>query len=314
MLEKQKKGNSESGVFKELRRYKLIEQKAFYFGEGAEMYYNNGLQKKKHISALQEKYVPFITKYISKEKKTLFVNLGCGNSLIEKCIFEDLFELGYNFSLLGVDSSEEMIHLSRENLKDVSFDHDFLCMDFTDDKLKDVLEEKNKDYDEMLISFVGGSTFGNIDSNYIADILLDFLKSGEKLWIQVVISEDNSQKTAKMLFDRYLPYLDFRGDFYFHPLKSFGLEKDSGELFLKFEKEDATGTMRFRFCFRSLEKRALFFEGKTMTLLPETEIELMNIRIFVPEGIKKIFEERDFTFLDKDTINLKTGQFLFEKK
>ena len=299
-------------MFNTLRSMKFIEQKAFYFGDGAQMYYDN-FDEKKHLRSLDNKYFEFVNKKVKKDKKIAIVGFGCGDAHQEKNLLSQMHKEGYKFLFIGIDSSQEMVNIAEKSFEDTDFDSLFMCGDFTDSNFLEEINKKTEKFDDRLLLFMG-ATFGNIDSNFMADVLNDMMRTGDKFLIEVYIRENNDPQTTRMLFERYLKYIDYDRDFFFYPLEQFGFKKDNGELFLKIVGEGQSNVLRFVFNFRVLNKCVIEYKGRTMTLLPNTEIELINSRVFLPVDIKKVFQERGFNLMGEDLEENKTGQFLFEKK
>ncbi|MBD3310928.1 MAG: methyltransferase domain-containing protein [Candidatus Magasanikbacteria bacterium] len=301
-------------IYKHFKEFKVFKQTAFYVDKGACMYYDLSPAKKPHLLALKEKYYPFLRRNCckNKDKKVAVISLGCGNAGKEKDIFGRFYKDGFNFKLFGVDSSEGMIELAEKNLSESKFDYKLLCADFSKEDFIKKLKHELADFDVKVYAFLG-CTFGNVEQDYMADILYDMLEKGDKLWMEVAVRSEINEKGDMLLFERYLKYLDqdVRRDFYFRPLKEIGIPYENGEMFLSMIKEENLNDLKFIFRFKILKKTVVCFDGRTVTLLPGTIVDLITIRVYDADGLVNFFEERNFKFIAKECNGV--GQFLFEK-
>ena len=302
-------------IYKHFKEYKVFKQTAFYVDKGACMYYDLSPDKKPHLLALQEKYYPFLKKYCcqgGEGKRVAIISLGCGNAKKEKDILDKIYEDGYNFLFYGVDSSEGMVDLAEKELAGSKFDYKLACADFSKEDFISELKEELSEFDFRLYAFIG-CTFGNVEQDYMADILYDMLNEGDKLWMEVAVRSEINERGDITLFERYLKYLDqgVRRDFYFRPLKEIGIPYENGEMFLSMVKEENLNDLKFIFRFKVLKKTVVCFDGRTVTLLPGTVVDLITIRVYDPDGLVNFFKERNFKFIAKECNGV--GQFLFEK-
>jgi uncharacterized SAM-dependent methyltransferase len=120
---------------KESFRTRYLDQKFLYLQEGAELFYqekksdflygayniNHDVLENLDIKSIFSK---------SKSKKNIFVSLGCGDSHIEKFIFENTISSGVGFEYFGVDGSTSMLDMSVKNMKDTGFSTNLICADF----------------------------------------------------------------------------------------------------------------------------------------------------------------------------------------
>lgn len=298
---------------KHFKQYKVFQQKSFYFDGGADVYYQGLNKKRVHTLELQKKYCDFLEQtLIDREKSIAIISLGAGNSEKEKVFLDQMHKDGYKFKYVGIDSSRDMIDMSQHILADVPYDVTLLHADFSNESVIEKVRELTSSYDQRLYAFIGG-TLGNVEQDYIADILFDMLVPGDKLWVEVGIRPEKTDKQDRLLFERYLGYLDFRKDFYFLPLATLGVPPENGEMFLQMINEESLGSLKFTFRFRFTEKTVIKYKKRTITLLPGSTVDLISIRSYDPEGLAHFFEERHFRFLGKDS-GEHMGQFLFEKK
>lgn len=303
---------------KHFQEYKVFKQKSFYVDGGADLYYDMVGLNKEHVIAIDNSLYPFLKRECldksGLDKKYVLISLGCGNSYKEKAIGEASLKDNVDLFIVAVDSSPEMIELSEEILKDSQFGYQLLCADFSKDELHNhILNEFSKDVPKIY-GFLGG-TIGNVEQDYIADILYDLSSPGDMLWLDVVVREMINDKGDRLLFERYLNYLENPKTkyFFFHPLEELGVSEQSGELYLSMETEETLNALKFVFRYRFNQKVVINLEGHTVNLLPGMTVDLFTIRAYDPEGLNQFFEERSFKPLAQEFVK-GSGQFLFEKQ
>ncbi|MCB9798359.1 L-histidine N(alpha)-methyltransferase [Candidatus Nomurabacteria bacterium] len=306
----------ESEFHKHFQQYKVCKQKAFYFGEGAELYLKISGAKTDLFVEQEDLYHGFLQDNIDITKdEFVIISLGCADARKEKVMLERLSRDSDKVSFIGVDSSEEMICIAKETLKESPVSCEFICADFSSDefikRIHAVTQGKIR-----IFTFLG-STFGNVEQSYMADMLYDLLEKGDKLWLEVAVRESISDKADRKFFENYLSWFDneVTRDFLLHPLKLLGVPLDSGELFLNMAAEGDLNALLFSFRFRIDTKTVIEFDEHTVTLLPGNVIELLTIRAYDPQGLRNFFEERNFKFLAYKKCAGKTerGEFMFEK-
>lgn len=299
-------------------KYNLaFEQKEFYFDKGVENYYGSIPENQLESETKSQKIMyKFLEKnFLEKNKEITFISLGCGNGDIEKAILNKATKNKYQVEYFGVDSSMNMIERAQKNLQNSKFKSQFIYSDFSDEKFKETFNSLIKINKKKIFAFFGG-TIGNVPQNYIANTLRNMLNKGDILWIDVSLQIDDSNSTANYWFKRILKFLDSkeRIDFLKYPLKKLNIPVSSGKITLDMEKEKSLNTLLFKFLFQ-IEKDIEFeINNEPMTLLKGDYINLINIRVYEFESLKKFFEARGFKTVDYFKFNEDTLQIAFEKQ
>lgn len=297
------------------QEYKIFKQKAFYFGDGVDHYYDMSAKKMDEYKKSEERFYSFIRHHcLDTDQRVALVSLGCGNAQIEHLLMKRMKEDGYDFTFFGVDSSADMIDLAKKTLKKAGLKGELLCADFSSEAFFQTCRKELADFDKRIFTFLGG-TLGNVEQSYIADILSDMLQPDDVLWIDVSRREEKTEKNDITLFEYYLAWLenDDNRQFLTKPLHDVGIPLENGELFLQMMNEDDIQALRFVFRFRIQKKTVTSFEGKTVTLLPGNVVDLLTVRTYDPDGLVHFFEERDFNFVAKESQG-RRAQFLFQKR
>ncbi|PIR03543.1 MAG: hypothetical protein COV59_05115 [Candidatus Magasanikbacteria bacterium CG11_big_fil_rev_8_21_14_0_20_39_34] len=298
---------------KHFQQYKVLKQKVFYFGSGVEMYFDISSSLKDAFLDQKEEYLNFFEEYFHLQGKPfVIISLGCADSSKEAALIKRLKEKGYHFSFVGVDSSEDMIEASRKTLENLDVEYQLICADFSTEEFTEEMKKIGSDVIRVF-TFLG-ATFGNVEQAYMADILSDLLKKDDKLWLEVGIRKEISDKNDRMIFERYLGWLEspLHRKFLLKPLLEFNIPEENGDLFLQMIVEADLNALIFSFRFKILEKTVLNFPDHTVTLLPGNIIDLLTIRSYDPGGLTNFFEERKFKLLSKRD-NGRTGELMFEK-
>jgi len=297
------------------QQYKVFKQKAFYFGDGAKRYYSLGKNEKNSFQYEKKGYYNFLKEsFLDGEKKFSIVSLGVGNASKEKELLEELLKTEYDFSFFGVDSSRDMVELANQNLEALNVSGKLICADFSLPKFLTKLQKEVHLYDKRLYAFLG-STFGNVEQSYMADILYDLLNEKDSLWLEVPVRLGDSEKENLQIFQKFLKTLsdDTHKQFFLQPLLELGIAEEDGELSVHVANEEDVDALKVCFQFRMKNKKKIVVDGSTIILLPGNSIDLLTARVYTPEGLIHFFKERNFEFKSYKKIGT-FGQFLFEKK
>ncbi len=298
---------------------KILKQDWFYFEDGAELFYSIPASFKPHsFSLTPDDYYNLIKKNcLTESTNVALISLGCGNSSREKSIMELASKDNQELTLFAIDASMSMLDLSKETLKDVPENRQrLICADFSSREFREEILQMTKGHQAKIYAFLG-STLGNTDQDYMADTLSSTLNPGDYLWIDVQIRKGLSHQDDMTLFERYSKYLELERDSHFHhfffPLKYMGVPFENGEMFLEMVKETALNAIKFVFSFRILHQTMVDIRHRQITLLENSVIQSLNIRVYDPDGLVNFFKARGFDLVDKQFKGTK-GQFLFQKK
>jgi len=250
----------------------------------------------------------------NKSRETALISLGCGDASLDKKILTELSENKYNFVYIGVDSSRSMLEKARENLSKCKFEQVYICSDIGAHNFKSELSAFLGIYSCRVFAFLGG-TIGNIMPTNIVDTLINMISKDDYLWVDVVSRDGTDEASDFKLFKVATEYLSDPNEiaFWFNPLKRLGVPFKNGELTVEMLKENSFGALRFKFGFKFYKKTPIEFRGEKITILPEEDIELFNIRVYDSEKFIAFFLEHNFTLMAK-LEGESYGQFLFQKK
>ena len=298
-----------------LREKKQANQNALYLDEGAELYYSVPTTgSRAHAVALFDNHYPFLKKNLLKKgKRIALISVGCGNADPEKEPLERMKADGYDVTYFAVDCSLAALELAREKIKHIDIPKHFLCADFGSRRFRDEIAELTKDHDIRVYAFFS-ATIGNLEPDYVADVVTDLMQKGDYLWVDVSVRMGTTPLDDRKLYERYRDYNEMKEwrDFMFRPLEDLGIPADSGEFITEMSTKEELNALQFTFKFHATKKVKVTYRNQRITLLPGHEIALFNIITFDPEGLINFFVERDFTFVDSDVKPL--GQFLFKYK
>lgn len=297
-------------------KYNLaIDQKAFYFDEGAEIFYKDVL--KEDLDFLN-KYIldffEFIEKYLNKDKVISFISLGTGDCIKEKLLMELLNKKGYDVKLYGVDSSFQMIEKAKKNLQKLKNETELIYADFSDEnffnKLKSTLDKDS----QKIFTFFGG-TLGNVPQNYIADKLSNMINKEDLLVIDVRGKNKITDLDSNKYFKNYLKNIGIEkyGILLKEPLNKLGVDINKGEMTLTMNKEKSLGCLVFTFGFKINNNMKFKLNNENITLLNDDYIKLLDIRVYELNGLIDFFETRNFKCLGHKIFNDDDLQIAFKK-
>ena len=313
--------NSEVEIRRDLYRAfkfnRTFEQKAFYLGDGASIYYIN-LEKKydlKKTSDWQKRYNFFKENFLKNNEKIAFVSLGCGNANREMEMLEQAHKEGYEIDYYGVDSSMAMLELAEEYTKNCNFSRSFICGDFSGENFRRELNKLLKSYSKRLFGLFG-NTLGNVPQNYMADTLRNMLNEGDILWLEVNVLKDQSDETAASMFERYMTFVteEHSKNFFRYPLKDFGIDPEKGELTVEMKKISPLKSLLFTFGFNVKEKIELDLDDEIVTLLPGSVVTMHDIMAYSVDDLIEFFKNRGFGFVQKSWDGGYLAQIAFVKE
>lgn len=294
-----------------------IATKHSYVNGGAQDFYNA-----KEIQLESNDWAPHYFQFLKenilkniRNKKIAFISLGCGKDDMGKEVLTKLYEEGYNIDYYGIDVSEQMLEMHKECFKDTPFLVTQMLADFSDYDFKRNLDEVLQgEYDFKIFAFFG-ATIGNIKLTNTADTFQNILDTGDYLWNDCVVQEDNETTTKINRFNYYLSFFKDpeSASFFFNPLKQIGVPFESGKLFLRSESERSVGTLLYTIGFKFEEVVKVSYMKNEIIFLPGEEIELNFIRDYTPEPFIQFFGHH---YLESvASWKHKTlGQFLFQRK
>lgn len=320
--------NSEKEIKDDLhwffKYHRGFEQKAMYFTKGADIFYQLNQLDKPHVRASfnWEKNYEVLKRLITKKQnensskidKTAIISLGCGNGCREKEMLAKLHEEIGGFDYLGIDSSNRMLELAKENLKDEKYNRTYIFGDIGNENLHEKLKDLVKDYSNRIFLLLG-NTLGNVPQSYIGDILRNMLVKGDFLWVDVSIRKDLKESTSAKIFERYLNYIADENavNFISYPLSDFNISKENGELELEMENYKSLNSLNFIFKFVFKKITEVNIDGEISTFLPNDVICLHTIMVYDVDSLVSFFEFRNFEFFEKLVLNNK-AQIIFRKK
>lgn len=299
---------------KYFHEYRVIKQNLFYFEDGADIYYKHF--KNKTTLKNPDKtdyYFNFITKYINKSDNIGLVILGCGNSEREAKLLKEFHKNEYKITYYGVDSAMSMLSISYDELRDCPYENFLVFADFSSEEFKNDVRNLTVKYDDNIYAFIDG-TLGNVQQNHMADTLNDIVRPGEKLWIEVIVKEDNTLVSEKKMFDKMYEVFFSENfmNFLLSPMKNMGIDLSRGKMGLEMQREESLNSLKFVSFFKIETKTDITIRNSKVTLLPGSTIELLNVMVYDSDALSRFFEERGFEPLDRQR-NGDREQFLFRK-
>jgi len=312
--------DSETELDKEVQRsfqYNLdIEQKSFYFDEGAEKYYDK--IPKKNVNRYNRTITnlgnTIIKKCFKKEKTINFISLGCGNGKVEKQLLKEIEKKEYKIKYYGIDSSMTMIQTIIKNYEKEKFETQFIYADFSSEKFKNELNHIINRNKKNIFAFLGG-TIGNVPQQYIANTLRNTLNKGDILWIGAQAQSELTDKIANNYFKKYLNRInDTKSlDFLKYPLKKKNINLKKGKIILEMVREKSIKTLMFRYGFLVDENINFKNGNEKFTLLNGDIIKLQTHRVYELKSLINFFEKREFKLIAYEAED-ETLQIAFEKQ
>ncbi|PIV90830.1 hypothetical protein COW46_01660 [Candidatus Gracilibacteria bacterium CG17_big_fil_post_rev_8_21_14_2_50_48_13] len=310
--------NPEESKQEFLRNLKVryLDQKFLYFGEGSNLYY-------KYVNAASnsdvkdwevKSFVEGITANVEKKEKLAIFSIGCGSAIIDKDYMTILHEAGYDFTFIGIDSSEVMIQLAEETMKDVPFKTEFWVEDIVSPMFVKRVANTLKDFDRGVFAIIGG-TIGNMVQTEIADTLYNVMFPGNLMIFECMIREANSKIGDLKLFNRYASRLKDENNinFVLHPLDMLGVPRNIGSLELENFLEESIGVLTFRFSFRFKEAYTVHFLDEYIHFIPPEKIKLIEVRVYHPDTMLNFFKWHNFTLLSR-TEQHSEGTYVLQRK
>lgn len=302
-------------ITKQFKYNLILEQKAFYFDEGAKIYSKlNSMGGLGKGGDFDNETVNSILKYSKNKKFISFVSLGIGDSEREEKLIEIFKKKNVKMDLYGVDSSYEMINLSLERLKKIDCFSRLIYADFFEDSFFEEIDYQINEKSQKIIGFLGG-TLGNVPHNYMANKLSNMSKKGDILVIEVSGKKKIDELVLNKYFKRYIGYLEKFDEVNFLklPLEKLGVDTNSGEIALVMEKERTTNGAVFSYRFNVKEKISFNLKEEEIVLLKGDIIKLIDIRVYEVDKLVEFFEERKFECLEYRFVEGRMIQIFFKK-
>lgn len=300
--------------FKKLR---IIDQPAFYLNEGANLYYNPKKTSSKKFS-YDYSTISKSLKNIFKEKNesVAIVSLGCGNSFKEVQILNKLYEEGYNFSYLGVDSSMSMLSLADQRLNNLPYSSQLVCADFGSKNFRQEIEKLIGSSFDKKIFLLLGHTLGNINLGYVSDMLNNLTKTGDYLLIEIMGFPELTEEIKTSLFERYVSYLELENEieFLLYPLRKKGLDCDKiGELQLEMLSVPSINSLIYQFLFTIKKDSQLKINQEVISFTEGESIELLDIYVYNTKELIQFFNKKGFEHVSTSR-HESFSNILFRKK
>ncbi len=304
-----------------------IPQEILYLQKGAENYYQAYGQgktlsqtSKESFSHSKLDYLAFVEYILIETKlqkpKINLISLGCGNGFQEKELLRTLVKSGYTIFYFGVDNSEAMLQLAKENLNEIDITKNFICADFCleQEKIKESLESFFVPTSINLFMLMG-KTISNFDPSSLLFALHKLLTTSYRknnfLWLELFGRQTDNlsiqhKKVSFSVLDalqkRYSAYLKsaFMQKFYLNPLQELGINTDKGKLVLSEREEEKYHTKVFEIAFEFEKKESVIIFGKEFNFMPSQKLLLYPIRNFYLPTFEKLLEEHYFLVAEKE--------------
>lgn len=295
-----------------------IWQEFLYMWAWASHYYSYA--SKRTVETAKE-YISFFEKHFSNSKWIDVISLWCWDSGFDKYIFSSLNKTDCLINYVWIDSSKEMLELSKDNIADIPFQKKFLiCWDYNSDNFWDEINNLIWNKNPRLYVFLWWS-FCNANQTSITDWLYNMLWENDSLWFDLPTRENDSQALKLKIFNRLTWYLnnEKRIKFLLEPLKSIWIFENNWKLILETSEEKSIWSIVFNFYFEFTEKSVVNVRGKKIHFLPNERIRLDSIRNYIWGNLIHFFEEHEFKLIDQvksevDMAYYNVNQFLFKRK
>lgn len=291
-----------------------LEQKFLYHWIWAELYYE--YKDKKDIIMTNNEIELDIPKFwiencFIKDASTTLVSLGCGNSSVEKNIYNKLPD-NYNIHYVWVDLSKEMLKLSEKNLIKTYTNKKFVCADFSSFEFKNEIENLTTKNQKRVFSFFS-NTFWNINHTNIIDTLYDILKSGEQIWLDVRLRKSNQIKDDIDIFNLVdIENNEVLDNFLSNTFTQNEIPKNNGYISKLMTKEEWINSLKVEFNFTFTQKTLINMKWH-IAFLPWETVRCLQIYYYDQNALINFFKEHSFKLINKE-IQWLRGQFLFEKE
>lgn len=301
-------------------KVRYIDQKFLYYGEGVERYYAYKAPVRDHSTQVADRmhfitntYVQEIKKHSHKSEKIAFISIGCGAGETDNQVMQALYDEGYTFTFVGVDSSTEMIKVAQRTMQDRSYSAEFWVEDIVSPTFARRVEEFIKPYDRVIYTVTNG-TIGNMVQTEITDTLYNLMSKGHLIIFDCAIREADSKIGDLKLFNRYSDRLQDPKfvDFVLNPLDMLGMPREVGALVLENFVEESIGVLTFRYSFRFKEPYTVQFLKEYIHFIPPEKIKLLEIRVYHPSTMINFFHYHNFS-LRSQTAQSSFSCFVFEK-
>lgn len=293
-----------------------IGQKFLYFAEGATSYYAYKEKSKyKSASFTSQEYVSCIAPHIKDKQEITIIALGCGDLSGEIEIMKELIAQGKNVTLVGVDSSLEMLQIAAKRVAANGLQANLRRADITTTDFKNDIEELTKNDQQRIFTFFG-ATIANVDQKMIVSILYNLLAPGDLLWLDVRIREGITPlDDAKVFQELTLLAKDTaRTDFWIFPLKKHGISFEDGSITLDVVKESYIGSLKCVFSFALNKPVEITLSDEVIPFQKDEQILLLIFRRYDPKALISYLEQYNFKSIEYFAKEKVYGQFLFLKQ
>lgn len=297
-----------------LRKQKEVAQNALYLDKGIDLYCALPVTSagSDRISLLKRHYDFLNKNVLAKKKRVALVSMGCGDASSEKETLQRVSATEHDVTYFGVDSSLAALELARDELNDIKIDKEFLCADFGNRRFQEEILELTEDYDVRIYAFYG-RTIGNLELDFLADIVADIMRPGDYLWVDVDIRRGGLALDDRELYERYRDYHEIvaQRDFRFYPLCELGVPLDSGDFIVEMSTKEDINALHLKSKFHFNRDVKIRYRNQRVTCLAGSEVLLLTVTVFDPDGLVHFFEARDFKLKAKD-VEGSSGHFLFK--
>ncbi len=286
----------EADYLAEFLETKRVPQNLFYLLEGAHSFYTYRNADVAQI-AWQDECAFFEEQpFWSPASRYAFVSLGCGNAGPEKMLLRHFVECGRPVHYIGVDSSQAMLDLAAETLREEAFRKTYVLADFAQPDFPDRLRGLVEGFDVRIYAMIGG-TFGNFEQSRIAEILSDLLAAGDYLYLDIVPLHESGEENDRLRarFSRLPENLRL---FFDRLLASLGLSREHGEIVSSADGDGGLNTIRYTFYFEASERITFPCLDLEVDLAPGERVELLSIRAYDIESLRQFLADWGFAFVD----------------
>ena len=316
----------EHKVARDLKLWKISPQ-YLYLWDAAYFYYwvdptenDLDIHNMWELTASSLDYFSFIKEFVNESMPINFVSLWCWNSKIELELIKSLMDAWYKLTYWWVDISKQMLDMSSRTLDCfTNLEKHFVHADFTSLSFLSYFSKLLLSDSRTVRSFLWRSITSQKPS-IVVDSLFNLMNTWDLLWLDALSFEENEINTKRKLYQRYESYMDKNHsswDYAFYLLSSLWIKKESVKMNIKTSADEWISSASVQFSFLFLEKCEVFFRWEKIYFLPWDEVDIMELRTYIPSLLKNYLSDYGFLFKGDDSTqtssDLLETQFLFEK-
>ncbi|MCF6766503.1 L-histidine N(alpha)-methyltransferase [Thiotrichales bacterium 19S3-7] len=279
---------------KELINNKVFNHSLYYLSDKISDY--NDRRKNEYDNKSIES--TFFKKHLGSQLNNIsFISLGCGDSMPEYHLLNELSEFGIKY--YAIDCSEYMLKESHKNLKEIKLKKIHILADFIRCQSFGRLVT-DFDLNKKKLFIMNGGTFGNFSLNKV-DHILSFLNKSDYIYIDIV--SYTTKEEVNKLNTRYEDTINHSDEVFKTFFETLGIDHSKGKFILDKSVNSLLGAINYHFKFIPISSIEKYNIGKH-------SIDVLNIFAYEEKSLIKMFKGKNFEFMGA----LETSRNTFNKK